>query len=219
MVVLGLVLLGSCSSPTATPTITAISPTLTATISPTATTAISPTVTESILPTATTQEATDGEVRTGVDELDNVIQIVLEGDTNVLRSIIQFTRVGCTFEEGLGGSPKREDGEHEGEMVKVLPFLGPEGHFLRMENIESWVGIDASDLYAVYVVSDSAFSAPNYPRGKYGIAFINEARFLITTLQIVEGQIVRVDSTLGNPPMIRPDDVDMYLIAPRELDQ
>lgn len=219
MAVLGLVLLGSCSSPTATPTPTAISPTLTATISPTATTEISPTVTESILPTATTQEATDGEVRTGVDELDRVIQIVLDGDTIALRSIIQFTRAGCTFMEGLGGPPKCEDGEDEGETVEVLPFLGPEGHFLRMENIESWVGIDASDLYAVYVVSDSAFSDPIYPSGKYAIAFINEARFLITTLQIVEGQIVRVDSTLGNPPMIRPDDVDMYLIAPRELDQ
>ena len=100
-------------------------------------------------------------------------------------------------------------------MVEVLPFFGPEGGFLRKENIESWVGIDASDLYAVYVVSDSAFSDPNYPSGEYAIAFINEARFLITTLQIVEGQIVRVDSAFGNPPMIRPDDVDMYLIAPR----
>jgi hypothetical protein len=154
-----------------------------------------------------------------VDELDRVIKIVLDGDTIALRSIIQFTRAGCTFEEGLGGPPKCENGQDEGEMVEVLPFLGPEGHFLRMENIESWAGIDASDLYAVYEVSGSTFSDPIYPSGKYAIAFINEARFLITTLQIVEGQIVRVDSTLGNPPMIRPDDVDMYLIAPRELDQ
>jgi hypothetical protein len=202
MAVLGLVLMSSCSSPTATLT----------------TKAISPTATESILPTATTQEAKDSEVRTGVDELDRVIQIVLDGDTIRLRSIIQFTRVGCTFEDGLGGPPKCEDDEVEDETVEVLPFLGPEGHFLRMENIGSWTGIDASDLYAVYVVSDSAYSDPIYPSGKYAIAFINEAQFLITTLQIVEGQIVRVDSTLGNPPTIRPDDVGMYLIAPRELD-
>jgi len=42
---------------------------------------------------------------------------------------------------------------------------------------------------------------------------------MISTLHIVEGQIVRAVYTLGNPPVIRPDDVDMYLIAPRELDQ
>lgn len=119
----------------------------------------------------------------------------------------------------MGGPPKCEDGELEGETVEVLPFLWPEGHFLRREDIESWAGIDASDLYAVYVLSDSAFSDPIYPSGKYAIAFINEARFLITTPQIVEGQIVRVDSALGNPTMIRPVDVGMYLNAPRELDQ
>jgi hypothetical protein len=133
--------------------------------------------------------------------------------------MVQFTQAGCTFEDGLGGPPKCEEGEVEGEMVEVLPFLGPEGHFLRKENIDSWVGIDASDLYAVYSVSDSAFSDPIYPSGKYAIAFISEARFLITTLQIVEGRIVRVDSALGNPPGIRPDDVDTYLIPPMELDQ
>ena len=217
--ILGLLLLGACSSPTATPTPTAISPTLTATISPTATTEISPTVTESIVLTATAQEATDGEARTGVDELDRIIHFVLDGDTITLRSMVQFTQAGCTFEDGLGGPPKCEEGEVEGETVEVLPFLGPEGHFLRKENIDSWVGIDASDLYAVYSVSDSAFSDPIYPSGKYAIAFINEARFLITTLQIVEGRVVRVDSALGNPPGIRTDEVDTYLIPPMVLNQ
>lgn len=200
---LGLVLLCSCSSPIASPMPTEVSHT----------------PTESTLPTATTQEVSVGEVRTGVEELDRVIQLVLDGDTAALRSIIQFTQAACTFKEGLGGPPKCKDGEVEGETVKVLPFLGPEGNFLRAADIESWQGIDASDVYAVYVVSESAYSEPIYPRGKYAIAFINEARFMITTLQIVEGQIVRVDSAMGNPPMIRPDDVGTFLIAPRESAQ
>ena len=216
---IGLLLLGGCSSPTTTPTLTAIAPTLTATISPAATTPISLTVTEPILPTATAQEVMDGEVRTGVDELDRIIRIVLDGDTIALRSIVQFTQAECTLEDGLGGPPKCKEGEVEGETVEVLPFLGPEGHFLRKEDIDLWVGIGTSDLYAVYAVSDTAFTDPIYPSGKYAIAFINEARFLITTLQIVEGRIVRVDSDLGNPPRIRRDDVDTYLIPPRGLDQ
>jgi hypothetical protein len=154
-----------------------------------------------------------------VDELDRVIQIVLEGDKQALQSLVRYTLAKCTFEDGLGGPPKCLEGEVEGQTVEVLPFLGPEGHFIRKEEIDSWTGIDASDLYAVYEVSDSAFSDPIYPSGEYAIAFINEAGFLITILQIIEGQIVRVDSALGNPPKIRLDDVDIYLIPPMELDQ
>jgi hypothetical protein len=154
-----------------------------------------------------------------VNELDRAIQIVLDGDMNALRSLIRYTEAECTFEDGLGGPPRCKEGEDEGETVEVLPFLGPEGHFIRKDDINSWTGIDASDLYAVYSVSGSAFSDPIYPSGEYAIAFINEARFLITTLQIVEGNIVRVDSHMGNPPEIRLDDVDIYLIPPLELDQ
>jgi hypothetical protein len=172
-----------------------------------------------IPPTATDSETTERGVETGVDELDRAIQIVLDGDMNALRSLIRYTEAECTFEDGLGGPPKCKEGEDEGETVEVLPFLGPEGHFIRKDDINSWTGIDASDLYAVYSVSGSAFSDPIYPSGEYAIAFINEARFLITTLQIVEGNIVRVDSHMGNPPEIRLDDVDIYLIPPLELDQ
>jgi hypothetical protein len=157
-------------------------------------------------------------VKTGVEELDRIIRIVLDGNVNELRSIVQYTQTKCTFKDGLGGPPKCQEGEAEGEMLEVLPFLGPEGHFIRKADIDSWVGIDSSDLYAVYMVSDSAYADPSYPSGKYAIAFINEARFMITTLQIVDGHIVRVDSDLGNPPKIRQDDVDKYLIPPMEMD-
>ena len=219
MAVLGLVFLVSCSRPAAMPTPMAASPTLTATTPSTTTLETSSIVSEPDLPTAIPQDAADGEVRTGIDELDRIIQIVMDGDTVALRSIIQFTRVECTFEDGLGGQPKCEDGEEDGQTVEVLPFLGAEGHFIRKENIESWVGIDASNLYTVYLVSDAAYSDLLYPSGKYAIAFINEAGFMITTLQIVEGQIVRVDYTMGAPPVIRLDEVDMYLIGPGELDK
>jgi hypothetical protein len=172
-----------------------------------------------IPPTATDSGTTELGVETGVEALDRAIQIVLDGDMNALRSLIRYTEAECTFKDGLGGPPKCKEGEDEGETVEVLPFLGPEGHFIRKADINSWTGLDASDLYAVYSVSSSAFSDPIYPSGEYAIAFINEARFLITTLQIVEGNIVRVDSLMGNPPEIRLDDVDIYLIPPLELGQ
>jgi hypothetical protein len=179
---------------------------------------ISPTATEPISPKGTASRVIDDEVFSGVDELDRIIHLVLDGDVSELRFMVRYTEAFCTFADGLGGPPKCNEGEVEGETVEVLPFFGPEGHFIREEDIDSWIGVQASDLYAVYSVSDSAFTDPIYPSGKYAIAFINEGRFLITTLQIVEGEIVRVDSDMGNPPMIREDDVETYLISPVKLD-
>lgn len=212
-----------CSSSAQTPPdpTTTGSTTLTVTdsISPMASAATQPKVTASIGPTVTAEEIMKREAKSGVDELDRIIQIVLEGDGQAIRSLVRYTMVECTSADGLGGPPKCKDGEVEGETVEVLPFLGPEGHFIRKEEIDSWIGIDATDIYAVYSVSVTAYSDPIYPSGRYAIAFINEAGFLITTLQIGEGQIVRVDSNLGNPPTIRLEDVDTFLINPLVLDQ
>jgi hypothetical protein len=217
--VLAIVFLVGCSIPTTTPRPLEITQAATAPISPTAMTTISPTVTATTSPTATAQQIMDEGDRTGVVELDRIIQMVLDGDMIALRSIVHYTQAGCTFEDGLGGPPKCKEGEVEGETIEVLPFFGPEGHFIRKENIDLWILINPLDLYAVYTVSDSAFTNPIYPSDQYAIAFVNEARFMIITLQIVEGHIVRVDTALGNPPMIRADDVDTYLIQPMELDQ
>ncbi|NIM95075.1 MAG: hypothetical protein GTO18_15355 [Anaerolineales bacterium] len=230
-----------------TPTASAISPTLTATTTPTPDTtavaegsyqatpninktqnaaafativAMKTATRQARPPTSTSTPTVSTEIPlTGMEELDRVVQIGLDGDIEALRSLFRYVQAQCTNDDGLGGSPKCKEGEVEGETVEVLPVLAGEGHFIRKDDIDSWIGVDASDLYAVYSVSDSAFSDPIYPSGEYAIAFINEARFMISTLHIVEGQIVRVDYTMGNPPTIRPDDVDMYLIAPRELDQ
>jgi hypothetical protein len=160
-----------------------------------------------------------GPAKTGRDELDRVIRIVLDGDTNALRSIVQYAQAECTFEDGLGGPPKCKEGEVEGETVEVLPFLGPEGHFIRREDRNSWIGIRARDVHAVYAVSSSAFTNPYYPSGTYAIAFINEAQSTLVTLRIVEGRIVRVDTALGNPPDIRQDDVESYLLPPKDFGQ
>jgi hypothetical protein len=151
----------------------------------------------------------------GVAELDAIIAIVLAGDTGALRSMLEFTRTHCTLAEGLGGPPKCLAGEPEGTPVEVLPFLGPEGHFIRKDDIESWQGLDVSELFAVYQVSDTAYTDENYPAGEYAIVFIDdtEAKASIT-LQIDKGRVVRIDYAFGTPPGIRQDDVVKYLAPP-----
>jgi len=221
MAVLGLVLLGSCSSPTATSMPLGISPTLTTTTTPTPdTTAVAeashqamldinktqnaayfatsaamqtarpPTLTPTRRPAATpTDEVSgvlvhDADTRTGLDEVDQIIGIVLAGDMKEFRQRIRFTTSGCTHVMALGGPEKCREGEAEGTLVEVLPFLGTEGSQLRRDEINEWQGIDVAGLYAVYRVSDEAYSSQDYPAGEYGIVFRTKYPQDIVTLQV-----------------------------------
>ncbi len=160
-------------------------------------------------------ELVDLDGWTGDNEIDQVIRIVLSGDVAALRSIVQFTKTECTSELGLGGPPKCEDGEIERKSVEVLPFLGWEGYFIRKEDIGSWEGLAVSDVYAVYTVSDLAYTDPNYPKGTHAIVFTDMAQGSAVTLQIDNGQIVRVDFMFEIPPDIREVDVESYLLPPQ----
>ncbi len=241
MAVVGLVLLGSCSSPTATPTPMAISPTLTATTTPTpdptaiveasqqamlninktqnaayfATSAAEKTATSQARPpTATATEKVSGvlvpevlvhnaDIRTGMDDVDQIIDIVLAENMNEFRKKIKFTTSGCTHVMALGGPEKCRVGEAEGTLVEVLPFLGVgEGSHLRRDELNNWQGIDVAGLYAVYRVSDEAYSSKDYPAGEYGIAFQTIDPHTIVTLQVENGNILRIDSDFGIPPEI-----------------
>jgi hypothetical protein len=144
----------------------------------------------------------NADIRTGLDEVDQIIDMVLAGDINEFRQRIKFTTSGCTYEMALGGPPKCRERESEGALVEVLPFLGPEGHFLRRDELNEWQGIDVAGLYAVYRVSDEAFSDKAYPAGEYGIVFRTKDPHFIVTLQVENGSILRIDSLFGTPPEI-----------------
>jgi hypothetical protein len=84
--------------------------------------------------------------RTGIAEVDNILEVVASGDVEELRSLNQLTSTKCTQREGLGGPPKCRDGEAEGTPVEVLPFLGPEGSYLRKEEIGNRPGFEAAGV-------------------------------------------------------------------------
>jgi hypothetical protein len=146
--------------------------------------------------TATLQPATNETshaltTRTGIEEIDRILDA--SGDVQKLRSLMQFTSAVCTKRDGLGGPPKCLPDEGEGTPVDVFPFLGPEGSFLRKDEIQDWQGFEASGLYAIYEVSSSAFSDVNYPAGHYAILFAGKDNQPATSLRIGNGRIVRVD--------------------------
>jgi hypothetical protein len=136
--------------------------------------------------------------RTGIEEIDRILDA--SGDMQKLRSLIQFTSTKCTRLDGLGGPPKCLPGEGEGSPVAVLPFLGPEGYFLRKDEIDNWQGFEVSGLFAIYEVSPNAFSDENYPAGQYAILFVGEENQPAVSLRVSNGRIVRVDSIFDRSP-------------------
>jgi len=259
--VLGLVLLGSCSSPTSTEALMTISPTLTANATLTQDTAAvaesnlqatlsgnqtqnaayfatsaaiktarPPTVTPTPRPTEKPAGEGSGvtvhgllvhyaDIQTGLDGVDQIIDIVLAGNSSEFHQRARFTSSACTHEMALGGPEKCREGEAEGTLVDVLPFLGAEGSHLRRDELSNWQGLDVAGLYAVYRVSDEAYSTNDYPAGEYGIAFRTKEPHTIVTLQVENGRILRIDTDFGTPPEINFErDAQEIILAPPVVD-
>lgn len=136
------------------------------------------------------------ETQVGIEEIDQVTKAVASGNTEMLRSLVKFTSAPCTLQEGLGGPPKCREGEAEGTLIEVLPFLGGEGSFIRKDEIESWPGIEVAGLYAVYRVSPAVTSEQYYPAGEFAILFVGPKNRPAVSLRIGDGGIVRVDHIL-----------------------
>ncbi len=134
------------------------------------------------------------ETRTGWPDLDLIIDAVLKHDFEALRGLTRYTQVGCTHFEGLGGPPLCQPDEAEGEIVEVVPFLGPgEGSHQRREEYEAWSGPDALGLLAVYAPSESVFSDESFPVGEFAIVFLDSTGISDLTLQVRAGRVIRYD--------------------------
>jgi hypothetical protein len=167
-------------------------------------------------PPATATATADGpQSLTGVEALDLIIAAAMTNDVAEIRPFLAFVQSRCTRSEGLGGPPRCRDNEPAGTPVTVFPFLGPEGHFLRQDELEGWQGMDVSSMHAVYEVSGAAFRDENYPAGDYAIVFLSDPDAMtLVTLQVRQERVVRIDFSFGDPPQIRPEDVARYLVAP-----
>lgn len=166
---------------------------------------------------STTQTSNIPTNSTGMVELDRIIELVLRGDANELKSVVRLTQTSCTFADGLGGPPKCLEGEQEGSVVEVLPILDSEGHFLRKAELENWEGLDVSALFAVYEAAQPKFVDKDHPAGEYAIVFIGKNKNTSVTLRVDQGNIVRIDYGYEYPLTIREDEVIRYLIQPIDV--
>ncbi|MEO8358131.1 MAG: hypothetical protein ABI621_19680 [Chloroflexota bacterium] len=157
--------------------------------------------------------------KTGVEVVDNVLAAVASGNTDELRSLIQYTTAPCTTADGLGGPPKCNEGEPHGQTLQVLPFLGSEGSFIRQNEIGNWDGIDATAVYAVYRVSEGARREEYYPPGEYAVIFLGPPNELGVSVRIGSKGIVRIDSLFDTSPealkLVIERDASEVILAPK----
>lgn len=133
------------------------------------------------------------DVTTQIEEIDLILAAVASGDTDELRNLFGFTTTACKTVNALGGPPSCREGEAEGATVEVLPFLGPEGSYLRKDEVGNFPGLNVTGVYAIYHVSETAYSEENFPKGDYGIMLTASENLPSIVLQIKNGQIVRID--------------------------
>lgn len=136
-------------------------------------------------------------MRTGDPELDSIIDALLKHDFPALKELTSYTRIGCTYADGLGGPPKCQEGEAEGTILEVVPFLGPEGHHSRKVDYQSWDGPDVLGLMAAYQTSAGTYRDVAYPAGEYALLFLLAGGPETITLQVTDGRIVRYDYHFG----------------------
>lgn len=130
---------------------------------------------------------------TGNAELDVVLAAVAQGNPEDLIGLFRYTKTACKTVNALGGPPPCREGEAEGTVVEVLPFLGPEGSYLRKDEVANFPGLNVIGLLAIYRVPAAAFSDVNFPAGEYAIMYIGAENLPAVVLQITNGKIVRID--------------------------
>ncbi len=182
----------ACAPTLATPTAgPAPSPTPLATATvPVPTAAPAPTLSPTAMPEGLVHPL---DTRTGMAEIDAIIEAVLANDLTAKRALIDYVTTPCTTTLGMGGPPKCQAGESDGTLVEVFPVLGQEGEFVRPQAIDSRLEFAVEGLYAVYRIPGDADQEAYWPAGEYGIVFIDRREGLTTTAHATGGRIVRLD--------------------------
>jgi hypothetical protein len=156
-------------------------------------------------------------MRTGIDEIDKVIDVILGNDIYARLDMVRLTTTACTIADGLGGPPKCEPGELNGTIVDVFPVSNGEGHHVRWDKVQPVFDFTVRGLSAVYVVPEDVYRADYWPAGEYGIVFTSEDDgYPHTIILLVEdGQIVRLEFIPIWPPfdLIRQKS-DEFILSP-----
>ena len=141
-------------------------------------------------------------MRTGIKEIDAVIDAIMSEDINARIDLVRLTTTACTMEMGSGGPPKCKGKEEDGTSIDVFPISYGEGIFIRSGSFEEVFSFSVRGLLAVYHVPKDAFKAQYWPAGDYGIVFTSEddGNPHVITVFVEDGRIVKLGFDYDWPP-------------------
>jgi Tol biopolymer transport system component len=150
---------------------------------------------------------------TGVAEVDAVIRVVVSGDVEALRQLIQYTQVHCKADPEMAGtSPRCRPDEPDGTLVDVLPIdYRGSGPVVRADQID-WT-LDTlmepkNEVYAVYGAWTTTFPPVggtwrDRPPDEYVVVFSQDLAgggVFGQSVVVAEGRVVRIKLGGGSPP-------------------
>ena len=162
------------------------------------------------------------DTRTGIAEIDSVIDAIMAPNIINRIELVRFILYPCTTENGLGGPPKCEGDEVDGTVVETFPVLYSEGVHVRPEIMQSVFNFHVRGLLAVYRVPNEVYKADYWPAGEYAVVFTSEdGGFSHTiTFHVTGGQIVRLEFNMDWPPFDRIwESSDAFILPPSTREQ
>lgn len=149
--------------------------------------------------------------RTGIPEVDAVIDAVLAQDAGTLRSLVQLRPVEC-IDPGPAelGALFCEEGETPGTAVDVLPAASCENHYTRAEELDVLLQFSPSTrLYAVYRAGEEY-------RVVVSQQAVEDGPLFGVTVGVEAGRITYIDFGCGQTPAQIVQNVadSSFLIAP-----
>jgi hypothetical protein len=142
------------------------------------------------------------DTRTGIPEIDSVIDAIIGSNIDGRVELVRFIQFPCTTVDGLGGPPKCQDEEVDGTVVTAFPVLYSEGVHVRPDQIQNVFDFSVRGLLAVYVVPEDSYSTDDWPAGESAVVFTSEDGGYphVITVHITDGEIVRLEFNAGWPP-------------------
>ncbi len=136
--------------------------------------------------------------RTGIAELDAIIDGFMLHDTKTLLPHLRYETLPCGVEPGMGGSPPCRADQETGTPVDVMPFSGCEFGYYRPHEFELILAeVVQDDLYGVYRATPDV----RFP-GEYVIVLFRESvdpetepPVIAIEVSVDEGRIVGVNAT------------------------
>ncbi len=141
--------------------------------------------------------------RTGVAELDAIIDGFILHDTKTLLPHLRYSVLPCGVKPGMSGSPPCRADQETGTPVEVMPFSGCEFGYYRPHEFELILAeVVQDDLYGVYRATPDV----RFP-GEYVIVLFRESvdpetepPVIAIEVSVDEGRIVGVNATCFLPP-------------------